>query len=93
MPTRALRLLVGADVLADLPKWHRFDKIAELAPPIVMGREGIADERAPPPLLPAVSSTEIRAALAGGDIERVRHLVPRAVLQYIDRHHLYRGEA
>src|SRR4030095_5202473 len=36
-PERELRLIIGADVLADLPKWHRFDRIAELAPPIVIG--------------------------------------------------------
>ena len=32
-PAWDLRLLIGADVLADLPKWHRFDRIASLAPP------------------------------------------------------------
>ena len=37
-PELALRLLVGADVLGDLPKWHRWDRIAELAPPLVLGR-------------------------------------------------------
>jgi nicotinate-nucleotide adenylyltransferase len=83
-PTFRLRLLVGADVLADLPKWHRFDKIAEIAPPIVLGRAGIATDAAPQPVLPRVSSTEVREALARGDIESVRPLLPSQVLAYIE---------
>ncbi|WP_437489991.1 nicotinate (nicotinamide) nucleotide adenylyltransferase [Sorangium sp. So ce1014] len=39
-PDWAMRLLVGADVLPDLPRWHRFDRIEQLAPPIVLGRSG-----------------------------------------------------
>ncbi|WP_437736591.1 nicotinate (nicotinamide) nucleotide adenylyltransferase [Sorangium sp. So ce1335] len=39
-PGWAMRLLVGADVLPDLPRWHRFDRIEQIAPPIVLGRSG-----------------------------------------------------
>src|SRR5262249_33315608 len=39
-PEFELRLLVGADVLPDLPKWHRFERIAALAPPLVLARAG-----------------------------------------------------
>jgi nicotinate-nucleotide adenylyltransferase len=47
---------------------------------------------APPlPVLPSVSSTEIRAALAEGDLDAVRGRVPSAVLDYIEAHRLYRG--
>lgn len=102
-PEWRLRLLVGADVLADLPKWHRFDKIAELAPPIVLGRMGIEREpaptgpsealglRAPEPVLPRVSSTEIRAAFAAGDLDSIRALVPASVLAYAVEYGLYTG--
>lgn len=107
-PDWVLRLLVGADVLADLPKWHRFDKIAELAPPIVLGRAGVASEggrsgalgmhaatsaaglRAPEPLLPRISSTEIRSAILRRDLDSVRPLLPARVLSYIEDHGLYR---
>lgn len=89
-PDWAMRLIVGADVLADLPKWHRFDKIAEIAPPIVLGRAGITGEGAPFPVLPRVSSTEVREALGRGDHEAVRHLLPARVLAYIEEHGLYR---
>jgi nicotinate-nucleotide adenylyltransferase len=89
-PDWALRLLVGADVLADLPKWHRFDRIAAIAPPIVLGRAGVTTDQAPLPLLPQVSSTEVRDALARGDVEAVRPLLPARVLAYIEEHGLYR---
>lgn len=89
-PDLALRLLVGADVLADLPKWHRFDRIAEIAPPIVLGRAGVNRSDAPEPLLPKISSTEVREALARGDAAAVRALVPASVLDYVAKNNLYR---
>lgn len=92
-PDWSLRLLVGADVLQDLPKWHRFDRIAEIAPPLVLGRQGFAaaasGHAAGPALLPQISSTEVRAALGEGRIADVRADVPRAVLAYIEEHALY----
>ncbi|WP_437337659.1 nicotinate (nicotinamide) nucleotide adenylyltransferase [Sorangium sp. So ce394] len=103
-PGWAMRLLVGADVLPDLPRWHRFDRIEQLAPPIVLGRSGFAATAAEPldaaadprpllrpadVLLPQISSSEIRRAFAAGDLEAVRQRVPRAVLDYALAHGLY----
>jgi nicotinate-nucleotide adenylyltransferase len=96
-PGWAMRLLVGADVLPDLPKWHRFERIAELAWPIVLGRAGFPPAAAleVPALevtevsLPQVSSTEVREALAAGDVDAVRWRLPSAVLEYIVEHGLY----
>ena len=102
-PDWSLRLLIGADVLGDLPKWHRFDRIAAVAPPLVLGRVGVAPPTAgegpvpiptaPLPVLPRVSSTEIRAAIGARDLDAVRARVPSAVLDYIEAHRLYRGAA
>lgn len=88
-PDWELRLLVGADVLPDLPKWHRFDRIAELAPPIVLGRAGVDVAGAPTAFLPQVSSTEVRDALAAGDRAAVAPCLPAAVLDYVTGHGLY----
>jgi nicotinate-nucleotide adenylyltransferase len=102
-PERSLRLLVGADVLGDLPKWHRWDRIAELAPPLILVRNGVAPLAGQPgvtwvgeqggalpePVLPRVSSTEIREALARGNVDAVRGIVPAAVLDHIVARGLY----
>jgi nicotinate-nucleotide adenylyltransferase len=80
-------LVVGADILPDVPKWYRWDRVTELARVIVVGREGF-----PPvpgaPTLPAISSTEIRARIARG--EDVTGLVPRKVQEYVAEKGLYR---
>lgn len=89
-PGWSMRLLIGADVIADLPKWHRFDRIAEIAPPIIVGRAGVVAEGAPMPILPRVSSTEVRDAIARGDMEQVSKLVPKDVLAHAASRGLYR---
>ena len=100
-PDWAFRLLVGADVMHDRAKWHRWDRIAELAPPLVLGRGGVKTpvddagvEMLPAVVLPEVSSTDIRAALARGRLDEVRERVPSKVVDYIVAHGLYgaRGE-
>jgi nicotinate-nucleotide adenylyltransferase len=88
-PDWSLRLLIGADVLADAPKWHRFERVAELAPPIVLGRAGVEGVDAPAAVLPRGSSTEVREALAAGELESLRSWVPARVLDYIVLHRLY----
>lgn len=90
-PTFRLRLLVGADVLVDGPKWHRFDRVVALAPPIVLGRHGVDAPGAPPPVLPAISSTDVRAFVERADWEAVRARVPRAVVEMIRARGLYRA--
>jgi nicotinate-nucleotide adenylyltransferase len=94
-PAWQLRLLIGSDVLADLPKWHRFDRIAEIAMPLVLGRRGAATTdgalHAGPPLLPPVSSTEIRAAVCAGRLDAVRDLLPTSVAGFIEQRGLYRA--
>ncbi len=90
-PDWRLRLCIGADVLADRDKWHRFDRIVAIAPPIALGRAGVSHPDAPPTVLPEVSSTEIRAALARGDDQAIAALLPWRVRDYIDEHRLYRS--
>jgi nicotinate-nucleotide adenylyltransferase len=90
-PDVAWRLVVGADILAERDKWHRWDAIERLAPPIVVGRQGYV---APAELgelveLPAISSTEVRTRIGRG--EDVAALVPRRVLEYLSRQGLYRN--
>ena len=87
----ALRLVIGADILADTEKWHRWDDVVARAPLIVVGRAGHAlppGSIATEVEMPAVSATHIRDLLAHGE-SGVTGLVPRDVLRYIAQHHLY----
>lgn len=89
-PDWSMRLLIGADVVNDLPKWHRWDRIAEIAPPVIVGRAGVVAEGTPEPILPRISSTEVRDAFANGERARLEKLVPRDVVTFIEEHRLYR---
>ncbi len=89
-PRRDLRLIIGADVLDDLPKWYRWDRVAELAPPIILGRAGFSHPDAPFAVLPEVSSTRIRELVAAGAIDRTAALLPTRVRDHIVAGGLYR---
>jgi nicotinate-nucleotide adenylyltransferase len=88
-PDWRLRLVIGADILGEAPRWFGFDAIAKLAPPIVLGRAGVEAEGAGPTLLPEVSSTRVRAAIARGDWAEAEKVVPRAVLAHVRARGLY----
>jgi nicotinate-nucleotide adenylyltransferase len=88
-PDWHLRLVIGADILAEAPRWFGFDAIEKLAPPIVLGRAGFAVQGAATALLPEVSSTRVRAAIARGAWAEVEPLVPRAVLAHARARGLY----
>jgi len=80
--------VIGSDILADLPKWKRFDRIRELAEVRVLHRAGHPAPEASGPALAEISSTEVRARLARGDSSE--GWVPRVVREYIEEHRLYR---
>jgi nicotinate-nucleotide adenylyltransferase len=84
-----LRLVIGADVLVEAPRWFGFEAIEKLAPPIVLGRAGMDSAEAGPVLLPDVSSTQVRAAIASGSWRDASRLVPRAVLAHVRARGLY----
>jgi nicotinate-nucleotide adenylyltransferase len=88
-----MRLLVGADILAEAAKWFGWSEIIALAPPLVLGRAGTAATAdAPQPLLPAISSTQIRDALASSNPSSAHGYLPPAVRAYIEARNLYRGQ-
>ena len=86
-PGQAFSLVIGADLLAELPSWHESAELQRSVPLLVVGRAGFetGDGRL---ALPRVSSSEVRAALAEG--RPVDGLVPRAVVDYIRAHDLYK---
>lgn len=94
-PELRLRLLMGSDVIADTAKWYRFDEVEKLAPPFVVPRARAREPGDAFGLLPALSSSEVRALLARraepGVRERLERVLPWRVLAYIEEHGLYLG--
>jgi len=88
-PDWSLRFIMGADLVVESSKWYGFDRIMELAPPIVLGRVGVTYEGAPPAVLPEISSTEVRASIAERRWADVEPFMPRAALAYARERGLY----
>jgi nicotinate-nucleotide adenylyltransferase len=67
-PDDELRWVVGSDAVAHLDRWIEWHRLVAVAPLIVVGRQGHADQSEQLPLaMPRVSSSEIRKKLERGD--------------------------
>jgi nicotinate-nucleotide adenylyltransferase len=86
-PGTSFSLVIGADLLGEVPSWFGGAELQRTVPFIVVGRAGFSTGATVE--LPAVSSRQVRAALAAG--QDVSGLVPRAVLDYISAHNLYKA--
>lgn len=94
-PDREFWLMVGADILEETTRWKDWDGLMELVHLIVVGRRGYDRLEATAGVdleLPDISSTIIRDALSQCDYESIQAWIPRRVLDYISRHHLYLGK-
>ncbi|HMR06062.1 MAG TPA: nicotinate-nicotinamide nucleotide adenylyltransferase [Polyangiaceae bacterium] len=91
-PSWSMRLMVGSDVLFEAQKWHAFDKICAIAPPLVLGRVGFAHADAPVSVLPELSSTRVRELLADPSPSSralLKAMLPHAVLEHAEARGLY----
>jgi nicotinate-nucleotide adenylyltransferase len=80
---------MGADLLVESHKWFGFDAITKLAPPLVLGRVGVDIPDGPPPVLPPISSTDVRAKIKAEQWDALAHLVPREVIAHVRKRGLY----
>jgi len=87
-PGATLRLVIGSDLVEQVPTWHEGHRVPELAPLLVVGRGGHV-RGTEDVSMPEVSSSEVRRRLAGD--EPADALVPRAVLAYAREKGLYRA--
>lgn len=87
-PGASFRLVIGADILTETHRWYRWDDVARLAPPLVVGRGGYPLPPECPLEMPEVSSTDLRRDIAAGT--PIRGRVPSPVIAYIETHGLYR---
>jgi nicotinate-nucleotide adenylyltransferase len=80
-PERELRLIVGQDILKQSARWHAWDEVVRLAPPLVVGRSGASPTGSSVVQMPEVSSSEIRRRfLAGESLEGLLHRQVLALL-------------
>ena len=86
-PTATFSVVVGADLVAELDEWLGIDELRRLVSFVIVGRFGCGQGVADGVEMPAISSTDVRAALRDG--RDVSALVPRAVLDYIHSRGLY----
>jgi nicotinate-nucleotide adenylyltransferase len=105
-PERRLAMVVGADVVPQLPRWHAFAELMAACPWVVLGRGGtpeapglgaLAQDQAgvearvieAPLVLPEVSSSALRTAVAARGPAALWGLVPAAVQALVAQHELY----
>lgn len=86
-PETRFSLVIGSDILKDLPLWKDFDRIERMVRVIVLYRAGYPAPNAVGPPLAEVSSTQVRELLARG--EEPRELVPSGVLAFARQVGLY----
>ncbi len=93
-----LHLLLGEDLLPDLPKWKEIDRLLELAPPLVGCRRYDKNSFQNPfaqKIAKGMTTTKVLEISASEIRERLKkglycgHLVPAKVLDYITKHRLY----
>ena len=107
-PEAPISIVIGSELIKDLPNWHKADELKQEASFIVVSRPGEYKEKLksisanflgwnlePLPdmgtLGVKVSSTELRARLAKGDL--CRDLLPESVARYCLVNKLYRVSA
>ena len=84
-PEHQFRLVIGADILQETERWHAWDEIVVIAPPLVFRRRGFPGGVLPAP--PDVSSTKIRETLQRG--ESAVPWIPKTVQGVIESRGLY----
>lgn len=98
-PTAELFVILGEDAAAGLLTWERADEVRDLATVVVVERPGASDvaplegwrwRSVEVPRL-EVSSTDLRARVVDG--RPLDYLMPRAVVEWIEAHGLYRDPA
>jgi nicotinate-nucleotide adenylyltransferase len=89
-PGTEFTLLMGADLLAQIPKWERGKELIARVPILVIGRQNSGVDGLPV-TLPDISSHDVRAAVGANDWRDVEGSVPSSVVELIRAEGLYRA--
>lgn len=91
LPGSSFRLIVGSDVAGEISKWKSVHEILRMAPLLELPRPTAGETVVRPDVIPAISSSLVREAIANQDPILPR-LVGYSVRQYIQTHGLYTQE-
>lgn len=91
-PNNEFYFIIGADMIENLPKWHRIDDLIKKVHFVGVGRQGYNNDASYPLIFVdaegmTVSSTSIRKAVQNE--ASIRYLVPEPVRTYIKEKGLY----
>jgi nicotinate-nucleotide adenylyltransferase len=90
-PHHRFSLLVGEDLVDQMPRWQQWGELSQLVDVFVIGRWGTRSPGIDSGFaLPSLSSTAIRDAIRRADHAWLATRVPAAVLDYIHAEQLYR---
>lgn len=87
-PTTKFTMVIGADLVTERERWHRWPELAPMLDFFVVGRAGTDTKFDDRPEIPSITSTEIRARVHNG-LDCSRWMDAR-VWRYIKARGLYR---
>jgi nicotinate-nucleotide adenylyltransferase len=90
-PGAEFSLLMGADLVDELPAWKGADELLELVEIHVIGREGYKSPPTHDLRLPNISSTAIREAISSGNRNFYRPRISARVVEMIESNGWYHG--
>lgn len=87
--------IIGGDMIADLPTWHRIDELANLVQFVGIERPGFVADTDYPIIMVDTTSTDISSSVIRDKVSRncsIKYLVPAAVKEYIELEGLYKND-
>ncbi|WLV23625.1 nicotinate-nucleotide adenylyltransferase [Aciduricibacillus chroicocephali] len=91
-PDSQFYFIIGADMIAYLPKWHKIDELSRLIEFAGVNRSGYSVETVYPVHLVNIPAFDISSTLVRKRIKEgmsVKYMVPDQVIQFIKEHQLY----
>lgn len=89
-PNHKFSLLVGGDLLPEIPRWKDGPRLQDTVKIYAIGRSGYPAKIAEDLVLPNVSSTALRDAIQTGDRAHYTPRIARAACELIETNHWYK---
>lgn len=95
-PENHYYLIIGADMVNYLPKWHKIEQLVQMVQLVGVCRKGYEKKSVYPVIWVNMPATDVSSTWIRNTIRHhgsVRYFVPDLVLQYIEEKGLYQDEA